>query len=88
MHGDVSRPGTVLADGPVETLDHLLPFDSEDEVITHGIYGTQRDTSHVNLSLEHGTGAFSHASFSSDTGSSTVNVLPWPSTLSTVISPP
>lgn len=63
MLGDVSRPGLVLADGPVEMLDHPLPSYSDGEVITHGIYDTQRNTAHVNLSLGHDTGAFSCASF-------------------------
>lgn len=63
MLGDVSRPGTVLADGAVAMLDHPLPSYSDGEVITHGIYDTQRNTAHMNLSLGHDTGAFSCASF-------------------------
>ncbi|WP_144058604.1 ISAzo13 family transposase, partial [Rhodopirellula sp. SWK7] len=63
MLGDVSRPGLVLADGPVEMLDHPLPSYSKGEVITHGIYDTQCNSAHMNLSVGHDTGAFSCASF-------------------------
>ncbi len=63
MLGDVSRPGNVLADGPVEMLDHPLPSYSDGEVITHGIYDTQFNQAHMNLSLGHDTAEFSCASF-------------------------
>ncbi len=63
MLGDVSRPGAVLADGPVEMLDHPLPSYADGEVITHGIYDTRHNTAHMNLSLGHDTGAFACASF-------------------------
>ena len=61
--GNVSRPGPVLADGPVEMLDHPLPSYAAGEVITHGIYDTQQNKAHRNLSLGHDTGAFACASF-------------------------
>lgn len=63
MLGDVSRPGAVLADGAVEMLDHPLPSYAQGEVVTHGIYDTQHNTAHMNLSLGHDTGAFAWASF-------------------------
>jgi hypothetical protein len=63
MLGDVARPGPVLADGPVEMLDHPLPSYADGEVITHGIYDPQQNTAHMNLSLGHDTGAFACASF-------------------------
>lgn len=63
MLGDVSRPGAVLADGPVAMLDHPLPSYADGEVITHGIYDTQENTAHMNLSPGHDTGAFACASF-------------------------
>lgn len=62
MLGDVSRPGPVLADGPVKMLDHPLASYADGEVITHGIYDTQHNTAHMNLSLGHDTGAFACAS--------------------------
>lgn len=61
--GNVSRPGQVLADGPVEMLDHALPSYADGEVVSHGIYDTQHNTAHINLSLGHDTGAFACASF-------------------------
>ena len=63
MLGNVSRPGQVLADGPVEMLDHPLPSYADGEVVSHGIYDTQQNTAHINLSLGHDTGAFACASF-------------------------
>lgn len=62
MLGNVSRPGQVLADGPMKMLDHPLPSYSEGEVVTHGIYDTQLNTAHMNLSGGHDTGAFACAS--------------------------
>lgn len=63
MLGNVQRPGDVLADGPVETLDHPLPSYATGEIITHGIYDPQHNTAHMNLSPGHDTGAFACASF-------------------------
>lgn len=57
--GNVFRPGDVLADGPVEVLDHALPSYAQAEVITHGIYAPQRNVAHMNLNTSHDTGAFS-----------------------------
>ena len=56
--GNVYRPGEILADGPVEVLDHALPSYAEAEVITHGIYAPQRNVAHMNLNTGHDTGAF------------------------------
>lgn len=57
--GDVYRPGDVLADGPIEVLDHALPSYAQAEVITHGIYAPQHNVAHMNLNASHDTGAFS-----------------------------
>jgi len=62
MLGNVYRPGEVLADGPVEVLDHALPSYCAGEVITHGIYDPQNNTAHMNLSRGCDTGAFACAS--------------------------
>lgn len=56
--GNVYRPGDVLADGPVEVLDHALPSYAQAEVITHGIYAPQHNVAHMNLNTSHDTGAF------------------------------
>lgn len=63
MLGNVSRKGQVLADGPVNMLDHPLPSYADGEIITHGIYDPQQNTAHMNLNGGHDTGAFACASF-------------------------
>ena len=60
--GKVFRPGMVLADGPVEVLDHALPSYAQGEVITHGIYDPQLNRAHMNLNTSHDTGEFACAS--------------------------
>ncbi len=57
--GNVHRPGEILADGPVDVLDHALPSYAQAEVITHGIYAPQQNVAHMNLNSSHDTGAFS-----------------------------
>jgi len=63
MLGNVYRGGDVLADGPVQVLDHALPSYSEGEVVSHGIYDTRNNRGHINLNLGCDTGAFACASF-------------------------
>lgn len=60
--GRMYRPGEVIANGPVNVLDHDLPSYAEADVTPHGIYDVQRNRLHMTLTAGSDTSEFACAS--------------------------